>query len=340
MGLPKAKALPVQRLSASPLRISQVAGLRLAPCASAAGATYTSTTTQNGTANSNGAVPAINVKLPEPIPGVLPPAQNYNNIVNIGTYKGLLPAGQTFLMGIMAGCYIAFGAFLALSIGGNLPGLTAENPGLAKLVYALVFPVGLTMVTLCGAELYTGNTATVTCALYEKKVTFGQLLKNWFFSYAGNLVGSLLMVCAVGMTGLLTTNPLPVTVAEAKAGLPLVTCIVRAILCNWLVCVAVWQSSAASSLPGKIMGLWAPISAFVAMGLEHSVANMFFIPMGMWLGAKVTFTELFFNNIVPVSVGNTIAGVLCMATMYCSFYGSLGKALFPKEDKPAPLTSL
>lgn len=93
------------------------------------------------------------------------------------------------MQGIQAGAYIAFGAFLACSIGGNIPGIAAANPGLAKLIFALIFPVGLAMVTNCGAELYTGNTMMLTCAIFEKKATWTQLAKNWVVSYAGELPG-------------------------------------------------------------------------------------------------------------------------------------------------------
>ena len=120
----------------------------------------------------------------------------------------------------------------------------------------------------------------MTTAVFEKKATWGQLMKSWFVSYAGNLVGSLFMVAAVYATGLLATNPMPVAVATMKTSLPFIQVLSRSILCNWLVCVAVYQSSAAKSLPGKLLGLWPPIAAFVAMGLEHSIANQFFIPMG------------------------------------------------------------
>lgn len=100
---------------------------------------------------------------------------------------------------------------------------------------------------------------------------------------------------------------------------------VRGIMCNWLVCCAVWMAAAATTLPGKTMGCWLPVTAFVTMGLEHSVANMFFVTMGIALGAKVTFGQFLMTNLLPVTLGNTLAGVLCMATAYALCYGGLGK---------------
>ncbi|GIL83216.1 hypothetical protein Vretifemale_12072 [Volvox reticuliferus] len=134
------------------------------------------------------------------------------------------------------------------------------------------------------------------------------------------------MVAAVVATGLLATNNLPVSMAIAKSNLTFTEVLSRSILCNWLVCCAVWSASAATSLPGRILGLWPPITAFVAIGLEHSVANMFVIPLGMMLGANVTWGQFFFNNLLPVTLGNTIAGVIMMAVAYSVSFGSLGKA--------------
>ncbi|GIL83215.1 hypothetical protein Vretimale_11271 [Volvox reticuliferus] len=281
-------------------------------------------TTPAASAPAAAAAPAVSV--PVRAVSVLTPPQVYENAANVGAYKANLGVMATFVQGIQAGAYIAFGAFLACSVGGNIPGIAASNPGLAKLLFALVFPVGLSMVTNCGAELYTGNTMMLMCAIFEKKASWAQLLKNWFVSYAGNFVGSIGMVAAVVATGLLATNNLPVSMAIAKSNLTFTEVLSRSILCNWLVCCAVWSASAATSLPGRILGLWPPITAFVAIGLEHSVANMFVIPLGMMLGANVTWGQFFFNNLLPVTLGNTIAGVIMMAVAYSVSFGSLGKA--------------
>lgn len=162
----------------------------------------------------------------------------------------------------------------------------------------------------------------------------GGLMHNWFWSYLGNFVGSLMMVAAVAATGILVGNPVPVNVATMKAGLPWMTALIRAVLANWLVCMAVWQASSANTLSGKLLGLWGPITTFVAIGLEHSIANMFLIPMGMVLGAKVSFNEFLWNNLLPVTLGNTIGGVIFVATAFAFIHGSLGK------PKPAPSTVL
>ncbi|KAG1655259.1 hypothetical protein FOA52_009816 [Chlamydomonas sp. UWO 241] len=278
-----------------------------------------------GVASTNGAAAApapIIVNVPEPKPAVLPPAASYANMATLGGAKAAMPARKTFVLGIMAGAYVAFGSFLMLAVGGAMPGLMATNPGLWKLTYGLVFPFGLGMVLLGGGELYTGNTLFITSALIEKKCTLADLAKNWSCSYAGNMVGSLAMVAAVLGSGVMAGNMMPVNVATAKATLPFAVAITRAILANWLVCIAVKQAAAASTLPGKMLAIWPPITAFVVLGLEHSVANMFTVPLGIALGAKVTMADFVINNLIPVTIGNTIAGVVCMAFVYAVTFGA------------------
>lgn len=318
-------ALPVR---ASPVRKVAIARTPLCIRAQAAATSAASSTTvvQNG----NGYSTPVTVNFPEQIPGVLPAPQNYQNLVKVGQKKAQLTAANLFVSGILAGAYIAFGAFLMLTITGNMTNIAAQAPGLVKLIGGLIFPVGLTLVVLSGTELYTGNTAVIPMSIYEGQATVGGMLHNWFWSYFGNFVGSLMMVAAVASTGILNGLTTPVGLAEMKAGLPWATALIRSTLCNWLVCMAVWNAAAATTLTGKMAGLWGPISCFVAIGLEHSVANMFIIPMGISLGAKVTFSEFLWNNLLPVTLGNTLGGFLFVGTAFAFIHGSLGKS------KPAP----
>ena len=172
-------------------------------------------------------------------------------------------------------------AFLMLSVGGACPGFAATNPGLQKIILgAFGLPFGLMMTLLSGAELFTGNTALVTMAVIEKKATPAQLIKSWVSSYAGNLVGSLLLASLVFVGGTLVGGGASVPVAVAKTSLSFSAAFVRGILCNWLVCMAVYLASFSKDVAGKMVSIWFCISAFVALGLEHSVANMFIIPLG------------------------------------------------------------
>jgi formate/nitrite transporter len=254
------------------------------------------------------------------------PAPGYEGAVAAGEKKAANSADKIFALGILSGCHIAFGAFLMLSVGGACPGLVSTNPGLQKIILgAFGLPFGLMMTLVTGAELFTGNTALVTTALLEGKATVGQLLKSWTASYAGNFVGSLLLAALVTAGGTLASGGAAVPVAIAKTSLSFKAALVRGVLCNWLVCMAVWMASMAKDLPGKIVAIWFPISAFVALGLEHSVANMFIIPLGIMNGAAVTWKAFLMKNLLPVTLGNIIGGAICVGAFFSYAYGSLGK---------------
>jgi formate/nitrite transporter len=255
----------------------------------------------------------------------LPPA-GYEGAVAAGTKKASMAPDKIFALGMLSGAHIGFGAYLMLTVGGACPGLVATNPGLQKIILgAFGLPFGLMMTLVTGAELFTGNTALVTTAFLEGKATLGGLLKSWITSYAGNFVGSVLLAAAVATAGTLVGGGASVAVAVAKTSLSFKTALVRGVLCNWLVCMAVWMASMAKDLPGKIVAIWFPISAFVAMGLEHSVANMFIIPLGIMNGAAVSWKDFLLKNLLPVTLGNIVGGAVMVAAVFSYAYGALGK---------------
>ena len=146
-------------------------------------------------------------------------------------------------------------------------------------------------------------------------------------SWLGNLVGSVFLAYLVFASGAFAA-PSAATVkaiTTMKANLPFGQAVMRGILCNWLVVMGIWQATAAKDIVGKVFGIWLPISAFVTMGFEHSVANMFFLPMGLFQGAEVTWKMIFMNNLLPVTIGNTIAGAIFMAGSYALMYGKPSK---------------
>jgi formate transporter len=177
---------------------------------------------------------------------------------------------------------------------------------------AFGLPFGLIMTLVSGAELFTGNTALVTAAFMEGKVKKEELAKNWIASYLGNFVGSLLLAYLVFKGQTLGALPGAVSIATAKCAAPFEVAFVRGILCNWLVCMAVYMASGCKSMAGKMTAVWFPISAFVALGLDHSVANMFIIPLGMLRGADITIAQMFTKNLIPVTLGNIVGGALCV----------------------------
>lgn len=257
-------------------------------------------------------------------PSIKPPPDMYQNAVTIGEKKAAMPAAKIFTMGIISGCHIAMGALLAVTVGGSCPGLASTNPGLQKILFgAFGLPFGLFMTVVGGGELFTGNTAVVTAAAIEGKASTGGLLKNWIFSYVGNFLGSLLIVYLAITAGAVSNPATAMGIASTKTSLTFLQAFTRGVLCNWLVCMAVWMSISASDAFGKFCAIFLPISAFVAMGLDHSVANMFLIPLGMALGAGVSWPQFLMANLLPVTLGNIVGGAVAVCGLYSAAFGSL-----------------
>ena len=232
-------------------------------------------------------------------------------IEKVGTKKCQLGMMQVIILGILAGAFIAFGAQLATRV---MTGI--ETFGLRVFLGGAVFSVGLMLVVIAGAELFTGNNLIMMSVLAGKK-KFSTMLGYWVVVYFANLVGSLLIVWFMHMAGLVSgaVGETAVGIASSKANLPFVQVFFRGILCNWLVCLAVWLALASHDIPGKILGIFFPIMAFVASGFEHSIANMYFIPMGMILDSSITFGG-FINNLAASTIGNIVGGAGFVATIY------------------------
>lgn len=206
---------------------------------------------------------------------------------------------RLLLLGALAGAFIAF-AGVAASIGGALGG---------KLASATIFPIGLTMVLLAGSELFTGN-CLFLMPLLRRNITAGHMLRNWVAVYLGNLLGSVAVAFLVVQCGALDgIAEATVAAAVTKAALPFGVALLRGVLCNFLVCLAVWMAFCAQSAGGKVVSLFGPIFLFVLCGFEHSVANMYYIPAGIFLAenGEVTWLSLW-QNLLPVTLGNMVGG--------------------------------
>lgn len=206
---------------------------------------------------------------------------------------------RLLLLGALAGAFIAF-AGVAASIGGALGG---------KLASATIFPIGLTMVLLAGSELFTGN-CLFLMPLLRRNITAGHMLRNWVAVYLGNLLGSVVVAFLVVQCGALDgIAEAAVAAAVTKAALPFGVALLRGVLCNFLVCLAVWMAFCAQSAGGKVVSLFGPIFLFVLCGFEHSVANMYYIPAGIFLAenGEVTWLSLW-QNLLPVTLGNMVGG--------------------------------
>jgi formate/nitrite transporter len=232
---------------------------------------------------------------------------------------------KTMVLAFLAGAYIALGGLLAVMVGGGMPGVAAENPGLSKLMMGAVFPLGLILCVVGGADLFTGNTAYFVPPVMSRKMPFMALIKNWSLVYVGNFVGSLFVAYLLAYkTDLLGPSPWLESItgiAEAKTSASFFTVFAKGIGANWLVALAVWLAFAAQDIPGKILAIWFPVMAFVAMGFEHSVANMFFIPAAIFYGADVTWGSFLWDNLLPATLGNIAGGSLFTGLLYWYVYG-------------------
>ncbi|MBL8791886.1 MAG: formate/nitrite transporter family protein [Rhizobiales bacterium] len=245
------------------------------------------------------------------------PAEVAKRIEDAGTGKAALHAMPLAVLSVMAGIFIALGAaaFTAVVTGTDL----AYGP--TRFIGGLVFSLGLVLVVVAGAELFTGNTLIVL-AYVDRKITARAVLRNWAFSFTGNLVGATAIALLMGASGLFA-GPVGETarkIALAKVTLEFPEAIVRGILCNMMVCLAVWLTFAARSVTDKILAILLPISGFVLLGYEHSIANMYLIAAGYVAGADITLGG-YLHNLVPVTIGNVIGGAGGVALTYRLAYG-------------------
>lgn len=239
---------------------------------------------------------------------------------------------RLLIWALLAGAYIAFGAQASQMVSFNLLA-DPDSLGVGRLVSAAVFPVGLMMVVLCGAELFTGNCLMIIGVL-DRKIRISGMLRNWVLVYLGNFLGALLVVALMKSTGLWETGSgllgaSVIKTAQAKVQLSFGQAFVRGILCNWLVCLAVWMSTGARETVSKIFAIWFCIGLFVISGFEHSIANMYFIPAGIAAAADsglaqlagcdvsvLTVGNFLVKNLLPVTLGNILGGGLFVGMVY------------------------
>jgi formate/nitrite transporter len=281
-------------------------------------------------------------------------------IGNAGVYKSKLSVFQFLIRGFMAGAYIAIGgALCTVCATGVAPIL---GPGIAKMIGGAVFPVGLIAIVLTGMELFTGDCMLVPMAAMMKRATWGSVMKNWAWVYTGNVVGSFFyayMMC-VGpfvdgqASGAMVVNAFGLNAIGIAVGKILTykavgeigvwSCFMKAIGCNFLVNIAILLAITADDVVGKFFGIWFPIMAFVSTGFEHCVANMYFLPAGKFLtdwhpevinkiggllaaNGGLSWGDVWFWNIIPVTIGNIVGGFLFIGVAYFMMF----KNELPKE---------
>ena len=269
----------------------------------------------------------------------LSPAEITEYTINVAQDKAKGGFAKLLLLGIAAGAFIAFAA-----AGSNMAAfnLFAEPTtyGLGKVLAGAVFGTGLMMVVLAGGELFTGNTLMLA-AWCERKISLGKILRNWAIVYIGNFIGSVLIVAMMVHSGLFSSGAdmlgaMTVKIAAYKVNLTFSQALVLGIMCNWLVCLAVWLSYGAESMIGKIFAIFFPIWLFITSGFEHSVANMYYIPAGILAKTNTAYAALshvsadalhsltwggfLAHNLIPVTLGNLIGGGVLVGILYWYTY--------------------
>ena len=243
--------------------------------------------------------------------------------------KAAYKVSKTLILAFLAGAYIAFGGLLAIIVGGGSPGLAASNPGIAKFLFGAMFPIGLILVVVLGAELFTGNNAYFIPNVLNKKQGVSVVLKNWVLVYFGNFLGAVFVAFFIThLTHIVSDSPFIDAVnnlAVSKTSHTFLVTFLKGVGANWLVCLAVWQGMAAKDTTGKILAIWLPVMAFVAMGLEHSIANMYFIPLAIFEGANITWADFITNNLIPATISNIVGGVIFVEMPYGYLFGEKKK---------------
>ena len=268
------------------------------------------------------------------------PADMAAKAEQIGVKKAHLNPVSMFVLAVLAGAFIALGAIFSTTVvagaGDTLP------YGVTRLLAGLVFSLGLILVVVGGAELFTGNNLIVM-AWASRKVSTRLLIQNWMIVYLGNFVGAVGTAVLVYLSGQFTfgkgaIGAAALATANAKVGLDFVPAVALGILCNALVCLAVWLTFSARTTTDRILAIVPPITAFVAAGFEHSIANMYFIPIALFVKAgapesfwanigqapadypRLTWDRFLFNNLLPVTLGNLVGGAVLVGAIYWFVY--------------------
>lgn len=240
-------------------------------------------------------------------------------VSDVGAAKARLPLLTLWLLGMLAGAFIGLGALMFALVASDASlGFAAQ-----RLLGGLAFSLGLILVSVAGAELFTGNNL-IAMAWASRRVSTTELLRNWAVACAANLAGAAGLAGLVWLAGLAALNhgalgQALVQIATAKAQLPWGEAFFRGVGCNLLVCMAVWMTLAGRSVTDKVLAIVFPITAFVAAGFEHSIANLFFFPMAWLLGAPITLAGML-GNLLPVIAGNIVGGSVLVAAVYWVIY--------------------
>lgn len=258
------------------------------------------------------------------------PVEVVNSTLDLSEVKARRPLGSMVILGLFGGAFIALAGAFSVSVTANAGPIAGT--GLAKLVAGMTFTVGLMLVLFCGAELFTGNSLMVA-GLMSGRISGREFLRNWVIVYTTNFAGALFVVLLYYSTGLwrsgeaASIGAAAAKIAASKVSLGWLEAFSRGILCNWLVCLAIWMAYAAQDGAGKVAAVFFVITAFVASGYEHSIANMFYVPFGLAvyphvraftgpLAKDLSWAGFLLRNLVPVTLGNVVGGGLLVSAAY------------------------
>lgn len=282
----------------------------------------------------------------------LTPSEITEVTIQTGIKKSKITRINMIILGILAGVFIAFAAEGSNMASFNLLA-KADTYGLGKVLAGAVFGTGLMLVLIAGGELFTGNTMIIAGVL-DRKVSIKAMLKNWFYVYVGNFIGSIFIAYMMNEAGLFHSGDsmlgaVTIKIAAYKVGLTFTQAFFLGIMCNWLVCLAVWMAYGAKDMTGKIFAIFFPIWLFITSGFEHCVANMYYIPAGIMAKSNKELTdaaallgvtpeklnhlnwETFLTaNLFPVTLGNIIGGGIFVGAVYWYVYIKNNKCLEEK----------
>jgi len=228
------------------------------------------------------------------------------------------------LMAFLGGAFIAFGGLLSVIVAGGMPGIGEANPGIVKFIAGAMFPIGLIMVSVTGADLFTSNCAGVVFPLQRKEITVNKVIVLLVVSYLINFIGTQLVAFLLSSNvGLLDSDPWRNylhNLALAKVNQEFMPVFIKGIGANWLVCLGMYMGYAAKDIAGKAIGIWIPVMLFVTLGYEHSIANMFFIPAAIYTGVDISWTDFLLKNLLPATLGNIVGGMLLVGWAYGWLY--------------------
>lgn len=228
------------------------------------------------------------------------------------------------VLALLGGMFIAMGGLLTVMVVGGSPTLMVENPGLAKFAAGALFPVGLMMVTIAGADLFTSDCAGMVLPYLQKEIKINSLIKIWVLSYLFNFVGAQFIAYNMStFVGFFDTDPWQSylhNLSYAKVDQTFWVVFFKGIGANWLVCLGAWMGYSGRDTVSKCLGIWIPVMVFVTLGYEHSIANMFFIPAAIYSGADITWAQFGIDNLIPATLGNIVGGAGLVGCVYWYVY--------------------